>query len=211
MELYFYEITWNCDETWSETGKYKTLYITDKVETIESLYKSAYEKHQTEGLKSIYAIRKISYEEFVKDDWYLPERESELVSKYEAERLEKAVGIVCENCQQKNCDNCPVSAMKKDEGEIIADCVCVNEAFDIMEQELHNEMADYSFRITAYNQLYDGLERLNLTGKRYFYIIDEENTVLNPTKVPEKYYYRYVIESDDEITITKYDNTRRIN
>lgn len=94
-----------------------------------------------------------------------------------------------------------------DPGEILEKNTCINTAYDIMLKEIRENMIDCRFITDAINKMYDGLEHYN--GIRYFYIIDEEHSVLITDSTSlEKWNIKYKFEDNDsgDITVVKYIN-----
>lgn len=96
-----------------------------------------------------------------------------------------------------------------DTGEILEKDICINAAYDIMLKEIRENMTDCRFVTDAIYKMYNGLENYN--GIRYFYIIDEEHSVLilNGTSL-EKWNIKYKFEDNDDgdITVVKYVNKK---
>ena len=96
-----------------------------------------------------------------------------------------------------------------DTGEILEKDTCINAAYDIMLKEIRENMTDCRFITDAINKMYDGLEHYN--GIRYFYIIDEEHSVLiSDATSLEKWNIKYKFEDNDsgDITVVKYINKK---
>lgn len=96
-----------------------------------------------------------------------------------------------------------------DTGEILEKDTCINAAYDIMLEEIREYMTDCRFVTDAINKMYDGLEHYN--GIRYFYIIDEEHSILiSDATSLEKWNIKYKFEDNDDgdITVVKYANKK---
>lgn len=96
-----------------------------------------------------------------------------------------------------------------DTGEILEKDTCINAAYDIMLKEIRENMTDCRFVTDAIYKMYNGLENYN--GIRYFYIIDEEHSVLIPNGTSlEKWNIKYKFEDNDsgDITVVKYINKK---
>ena len=94
-------------------------------------------------------------------------------------------------------------------GEILEENTCINAAYGIMLKEIQKNMTDCKFITDAINKMYDGLEHYN--GIRYFYIIDEERSILiSGATSLEKWNIKYKFEDNDngDITIVKYVNKK---
>lgn len=74
----------------------------------------------------------------------------------------------------------------------IADDVCINAAFDIMQREINTYMTDCKFRVKAFQNIYNHLEHY----QNFVFVIHDEETAKGYTamnQITEKYICAYYI------------------